>query len=292
MSVSRKPGNTTSSSSLISRTFTWPLKINDQIIQRTGLSRKGVPIVTLHRTATGRTLKKHRVVSHRQGLVRRAAKMGVRWGPSGGPVDDRPSRTGDGDEHVSARASTLTEVNRRMTWTTAMTALLVFSAAACGGSSGDTEADTESDTESGATDEADAVVRDAGWDGIVINGCPIEPNAQCPGADLSKVNLGEANLSGANLAGANLSGSSLMTTNLSGADLTGARLGESFLWQANLATANLTNANLTDAVLDQANLNDADLMGANLTGARLNGTRLVNTHFANTTMPDGSVRND
>ncbi len=42
--------------------------------------------------------------------------------------------------------------------------------------------------------------------GLIINGCNIGPDAQCPGADLHGANLAGADLHGANLAGANLAG--------------------------------------------------------------------------------------
>jgi hypothetical protein len=45
----------------------------------------------------------------------------------------------------------------------------------------------------------DGVMRLAGGDVKVINGCRIEPNTQCPRADLSGANLAGAELRGANL---------------------------------------------------------------------------------------------
>lgn len=116
----------------------------------------------------------------------------------------------------------------------------------------------------------------------VVNGCRIEPNTRCPGADLisltaweadlsgadlSRANMYKVSLSGANLSGANLSravlwGADLVDTDLRGADLSGATFIEAFLMEADLRGANLTNANLYRAVLD-----DADLTGAILTGA-------------------------
>lgn len=53
----------------------------------------------------------------------------------------------------------------------------------------------------------------------IENGCPIQPFASCPGADLTGANLRGANLRWADLRGADLSGA-----DLGGADLTGTRL--------------------------------------------------------------------
>ena len=102
--------------------------------------------------------------------------------------------------------------------------------------------------------EDDGAFRLAGGDVRVVNGCRIEPNAQCPGANLTGAFLWASDLSGANLSGANLS-----FTNLSGADLRRADL-----WRANLRFADLRDANLT-----RANLSGTDLWRANLTRADL-----------------------
>ena len=76
----------------------------------------------------------------------------------------------------------------------------------------------------------------------VVNGCAIQPYADCFNADLSSANLAGANLSSARLFGANLSNANLPSANLSGADL--------------------TDANLTGANLNRANLNDVTWTGA------------------------------
>lgn len=119
--------------------------------------------------------------------------------------------------------------------------------AACGGSD-DTGAEPDVEVEA----VGNGVVREAGADFQVVNGCRIGPYTRCPGAYLPSANLSGADLRNADLSGANLSGS-----NLSYADLSG----------ANLRRANLSGANLSDA---------------ELSGAR----------FCNTIMPDVSVRND
>jgi len=77
----------------------------------------------------------------------------------------------------------------------------------------------------------------------VINGCRIEPQTQCPGA----------NLAGASLAGANLAGANLVIANLAGANLTG---------------ANLESARLEGAYIAGADLSDALLGGATWTDGR------------------------
>ena len=139
--------------------------------------------------------------------------------------------------------------------------------AACGGSS---ETAPEPDVEVEAVDGG--VVREAGGDVRVNDGCRIEPRTQCPGANLSRTNLEGVFLIEADLSGANLRGSLL-----TGADLSAANLSGAILWGANLSDADLSNANLT---------------GADLTGADLRRAGLSGTQFCNTTMPDGTVRND
>src|SRR5918996_1761239 len=57
-----------------------------------------------------------------------------------------------------------------------------------------------------------------------INGCRIEPQTTCPGADLAGADLFAADLHGADLSGANLAGAELELADLRGADLSGANL--------------------------------------------------------------------
>lgn len=182
--------------------------------------------------------------------------------------------------------------------------------AACGGSGTATDVSADGD-----------VVREAAGDVMVINGCAIEPNAQCAGADLAGANLrgavlfeanlqravltgaqlANANLVAATLVQANLSGASmsaveLIRADLSGADLTGADLSvadlaEAVLFEANLSDANLSEAELSQVDLGGANLSGVNLSGANLSGASLSGADTTGAVFCETGMPDGSINN-
>ena len=145
----------------------------------------------------------------------------------------------------------------------ALTVAVAMTVVACGGSD---ETVAEREVEVAAVD--DGVVREASDDVPVVNGCRIEPQTQCPGA----------NLSGANLFGANLRD----------ANLSGAKLNRAFLEGANLEGANLSRAEVVWADLSGANLRRANLRGANLTWTNLPW----DVQFCNTTMSDGSVRND
>ena len=96
---------------------------------------------------------------------------------------------------------------------------------------------------------------------LVINGCTIEANTSCIGADLSGADLSNAYLSGANLTGADLSDANLSGAYLDGADLTGADLSYisansnmGAFTSINLSGANLTNANLFYAYFPNSNL--------------------------------------
>jgi uncharacterized protein YjbI with pentapeptide repeats len=127
----------------------------------------------------------------------------------------------------------------------------VLMVAACGGSESSQEAE---------------ITRGAAGSAPVINGCVLEPNTQCPGADLS----------GANLSGSTLGGEP------TGIDLT----------RANLSGANLSRADFYQTSLRGANLSGADLSGADLTEARVAGYDLIGAKLCNTTMPSGNVNND
>lgn len=81
-------------------------------------------------------------------------------------------------------------------------------------------------------------------DGVtVINGCRLEAESHCAGADLR---------------GADLRHLDLRRIDLSGADLSGADLRHANLDLANLEKARLARADLTRASLQQANLRLAD----------------------------------
>jgi len=81
---------------------------------------------------------------------------------------------------------------------------------------------------------------------LVINGCTIEPDTSCPGANLRVANLSGANLSGAYLDGADLTGADL--SYISANSNMGA------FTSINLSGANLTNANLFYAYFPNSNL--------------------------------------
>jgi hypothetical protein len=101
-----------------------------------------------------------------------------------------------------------------------------------------------------------------------VNGCKIEPNTVCQGADLS-----DSDLSGEDLTGANLSGANLTDVDLS---------------DANLTEANLTNARIIDANLDNANLTRTNLEGATIENTALAGTTRCGTIRTNGTIDDTS----
>jgi uncharacterized protein YjbI with pentapeptide repeats len=127
----------------------------------------------------------------------------------------------------------------------------------------------------------------AGW---AINGCEIEPNTQCPGANLRGVQLHNAHLWGANLRGADLTGANIgneaKDTSLAGADLSGARLDEAYMRGTGLGKANLSNASLIHAILDETDLTGANLTGANLTRAHLFDAYLSDANLTNANLTD------
>jgi uncharacterized protein YjbI with pentapeptide repeats len=146
--------------------------------------------------------------------------------------------------------------------------------------------------------------------GSAVNGCEIEPYAQCPGADLRGVHLYVVHLWGANLRGADFTdavlGDNEKDISMAGADLSGARLdrvqarglslgkanlsnaslSEAHLCFADLVAADLRGANLARTDLCFAPLMDADLSNANLTGALLLQTRLNGVNLTNANLSD------
>jgi hypothetical protein len=97
-----------------------------------------------------------------------------------------------------------------------------------------------------------------------VNGCEIQAETSCPGADLSDADLEGADLSGSDLSGATLDGT-------------------------NLSDANLSEANLTEAQISDADLSDADLTGATLEGATISGTNLDGATLCGTIRTDGTT---
>ena len=104
---------------------------------------------------------------------------------------------------------------------------------------------------------------------LVVNGCAIEANTSCIGAELSGADLSYADLTGADLTGADLSGASLWRADLSYADLTGADLSEAWFANAYLNGADLTNTDLSGALL----------AGVTLTGAFYDEQTTFRTNF-------------
>lgn len=149
-----------------------------------------------------------------------------------------------------------------------LTIAVAVTVAACGGSD---DVVVEPDLEVAAVDE-EGLVREAGGDVRVINGCRIESKMHCIGVDLSGVDL-------------------------SGLDLQMATLTRAVLRNVNFREADLRNADLNGAVLTGADLSGADLRfsvlrNANLSGAVVNDTtNLEFTTRCKTTMPDGAVWN-
>lgn len=130
----------------------------------------------------------------------------------------------------------------------------------CGGSNSDTAVVVDGE-------QTEDVARSAAGGVKVINGCALQPNTQCPGADLRR---------------ADLSGVSILTGEPTGIDLTG----------ANLRGADLRGADLYQTSLRGADLSDADLSGADLTEAITTGADFSRAKYCNTVTPAGLVNND
>ncbi len=118
-----------------------------------------------------------------------------------------------------------------------------------------------------------------------VNGCPIQSNASCPGANLKgqKFTLRNADLSGARLMNADFTGSNLNGIDLTGANLTGATFGTG---------TNLSGAKIDGAILDGATFAGADLTKASLgTSVSMVGTKFnAGTKLVNATV-NGSISN-
>ena len=153
-----------------------------------------------------------------------------------------------------------------------------------------------------------------------VNGCPLQPYANCAGKDLSNqlYNLQGLDLNHINLNGANLNGSDLTGTILSDADLTGVTVSATtILSEADLSRAKLANVTWNAAVdatkikLVEAKISGSTFTGVNFTGGDFskaiiscsnfsdgslnqaieNGTQINSTTFAATTSRIGIVTN-
>ena len=145
---------------------------------------------------------------------------------------------------------------------------------------------------------------------LIIDGCTLEPGADCPGVDLSHTDLRGIALTGANLRGAKLTRANLYLSVLKGADLSGADLRGAILTKAQMQGMKARGADFTGANLDYSRLASAELHGANLTAvswegswapkirlvgatiraANLQETKFYNADLADATMEDNNIR--
>jgi uncharacterized protein YjbI with pentapeptide repeats len=155
-------------------------------------------------------------------------------------------------------------------------AALALPAAGCGGGEQGPASTSGSDT-----------TPRRGFD-AVVRGCRIEPDTQCPAADLIGVNLSYADLNHANLSDADLWRAVLNHANLSHADLRAARLADARLRHANLSGADLENADVRDARLVSADFSNANLVNADFRNALYND--LVSRDWAATNFSNADLR--
>lgn len=116
----------------------------------------------------------------------------------------------------------------------------------------------------------------------IVAGCRIEPDTQCPRADLRNADLTEAVLMRANLRGAQLDGADLR-----GADLTSGNLSQASLRGADLSGAILRGVDFNRSDLSGTILQGANLALSNLQAARLDGTMLEGANLLGATWLDG-----
>ena len=120
---------------------------------------------------------------------------------------------------------------------------------------------------------------------LIIDGCTLEPGADCPGVDLSHTDLRGIALNGANLRGAKLTRANLYLSVLKGADLSGADLRGAILTKAQMQGMKARGADFTGANLDYSRLASAELHGANLTAVSWEGERRSNVSALSTHCP-------
>ena len=123
----------------------------------------------------------------------------------------------------------------------ALSGLLALTALACDGLQG------------GGTDDTD--------EPVVVDGCTLEPQAQCPNLKLGGRSLYEVDLTDADLTAADFSDTSI---------------GSSTFTRAKLAGANFAGADISLSRFTDADLTGADLSGTSLVQVRLAGAKLAN----------------
>ena len=106
--------------------------------------------------------------------------------------------------------------------------------------------------------------------GLTVDGCELEPNVSCNGANLSGTDLSYLNLTDASFKRADFTDSFLAYADLTdvkllSADLTDADLSNATLIGTNFKRADLTNADLSNADISNAFFKFTDLSGADLT---------------------------
>ena len=127
----------------------------------------------------------------------------------------------------------------------------------------------------------------------VINGCKLEAETACPGADLGAADLSNLNLRGADLRGSNLTGATLNHTNLRGANLNGAKLDNATgyrlqLYRASLRGAKVRNATLPGLQGESLFAQEADFTGTDISGAYFAFSRFSGATLADTRAPFSS----
>ena len=115
----------------------------------------------------------------------------------------------------------------------------------------------------------------------MIDGCRIEPETECRGANLAGAFLLKANLARSDLREVNLEGADLREVNLRKVDLTG----------STVTKADVTGGRLQKSDLDKADFRESNLTNATLKGASAEGTNFAGTLRCRTTRTNGTVDN-
>ena len=139
---------------------------------------------------------------------------------------------------------------------------------------------------------------------LVIDGCTIEPSAQCPGVNLENAQLYEieygfmvpTDLSYANLSGSNLSNANALSVDFSNANLSSVNLSYAFLqnavfFDADLSYTELQGAGFQNAILTNAFMFNTNIGSANFQNANLQGAYLVSANFLNSDISGADFSN-